>query len=80
MIIDKNFKVYLVSDTDTLETVFIKIDNNKNKIVFVVDQNQKVLGSISDGDMKVDAKQDVPIFKFIQKYAIKILNLLQKTI
>ena len=35
MIIDKNFKVYLVLDTDTLETVLIRIDNNKNKIVFV---------------------------------------------
>ena len=64
MIIDKNFKVYLVSDTDTLETVLIRIDDNKNKIVFVVDRNQKVLGSISDGDIRRwMLKQDVPNFQ-----------------
>ena len=72
MIIDKNFKVYLVSDTDTLETVLIRIDNNKNKIVFVVDENQKVLGSISDGDIRRwMLKQDVPNFQILSS---KICN------
>ena len=52
MIIEKNFENYIVSHDTKLKNILVKIDNNKSKIVFVVDAASKVIGSISDGDVR----------------------------
>tara|TARA_B110000977_G_scaffold201678_1_gene297719 strand:+ start:3622 stop:5871 length:2250 start_codon:yes stop_codon:yes gene_type:complete len=52
MIIEKNFDNYTVSGNTTLKDVLVKIDLNKSKIVFVVDTTSKVIGAISDGDIR----------------------------
>lgn len=77
MIIEKNFEDYIVFNDAFLKDILLKIDNNKSKIVFVVDKNYKVIGSISDGDIRrsmiarshIDFSSDAskicnPIFKF----------------
>lgn len=52
MIIEKNFNNYTVSYNSSLKDVLEQIDLNKNKIVFVIDTNNKVIGTISDGDIR----------------------------
>ncbi|MBT4959351.1 MAG: CBS domain-containing protein, partial [Flavobacteriaceae bacterium] len=79
MIIEKNFQNYTVSYNSILKDILFKIDNNKSKIVFVVDAASKVIGSISDGDIRrymiVQSKISFsikaseicnPIFKYIK--------------
>ncbi len=52
MIIEKNYNDFVVNEDDTLEVILKKIDGNKNKIVFVLNNERVVLGSISDGDIR----------------------------
>tara|TARA_A100001011_G_scaffold400523_1_gene515893 strand:+ start:13577 stop:15826 length:2250 start_codon:yes stop_codon:yes gene_type:complete len=52
MIIEKNFESYIVSDKTILKDILLKIDINKSKIVFVIDSSKRVIGSISDGDIR----------------------------
>lgn len=52
MIIEKNFENYIISHNSILKDILVKIDSNKSKIVFVVDGTSKVIGSISDGDIR----------------------------
>ena len=79
MIIEKNFDNYTISDDATLKDVLEQIDLNKSKIVFVLDSASKVIGAISDGDirrwMMTQSKINFaskaseicnPIFKFVK--------------
>ena len=52
MIIEKNFDNYIISENALLKDVLLKIDLNKSKIVFVIDNSTKVIGTISDGDIR----------------------------
>ena len=52
MIIEKSFDNYTVPENSLLKDVLVKIDLNKSKIVFVIDSNAKVVGAISDGDIR----------------------------
>ena len=47
MIIEKNFDNYIISENALLKDVLLKIDLNKSKIVFVIDNSTKVIGTIS---------------------------------
>lgn len=43
---------FLVSSEDNIENVLRKIDQNGHGVVFVVDSQKRVIGSISDGDIR----------------------------
>lgn len=46
------FESYLVQNTDTAKTAIQKINANGFGLVFVVDANEKLLGVITDGDIR----------------------------
>jgi len=52
MVINKNIVSYLVSDNASLYDALRKIDRNKHRIVYLVDENNYLLGSLSDGDIR----------------------------
>lgn len=43
---------YTVSPTDSIRRAMEKIDNNKHRAVVVVDEGSRVLGTVSDGDIR----------------------------
>jgi len=52
MVINKNIVSYLVSDNASLYDALRKIDRNKHRIVYLVDENNYLLSSLSDGDIR----------------------------
>ncbi len=50
--INENLDVYLVRESDLLKDALEKINQNKVRIVFVVDTNNRLIGSLSDGDVR----------------------------
>ncbi len=44
--------LYTVTPTDTLRTAMEKIERNKHRVVVVVDEERRVLGTVSDGDLR----------------------------
>tara|TARA_S200000501_G_scaffold352374_1_gene371157 strand:- start:1005 stop:3263 length:2259 start_codon:yes stop_codon:yes gene_type:complete len=47
--INKNFVIY---QDDTLENALKKIDSNTSKIIFVIQSNNSLIGTLSDGDIR----------------------------
>src|SRR4030042_439128 len=47
-----NIKKYIAGKESTIKEVIKVIDNNKEGIAFIVDKNKKLLGTISDGDIR----------------------------
>lgn len=54
----KDFSDYVVSVTDSIRTAMEKITRNKHRVVVVLD-NQKVVGTVSDGDIRRAFLHDV---------------------
>lgn len=52
MIIDKNIGKYLVFSEDTLRNALVKINDNKERVVFAVDETGRLEGVLSDGDVR----------------------------
>lgn len=52
MILNKNIASFLISDICSVRDALAKIDNNKQRIAFVVDQKNCLVGSLSDGDIR----------------------------
>lgn len=52
MQIKKNLIDFLVEASQSINEALIKINENKEKIIFVVSSNGKLLGSFSDGDLR----------------------------
>ena len=52
MKIEKNIQKYIVFSEDTVCDALKKINENKSKILFVVSEHAKLLGSITDGDIR----------------------------
>lgn len=52
MIIEKDFRNYTIDSDTILKDILVKIDLNKSKIAFVIDSSLRVIGSISDGDIR----------------------------
>ncbi|WP_353081895.1 N-acetylneuraminate synthase family protein [Tessaracoccus lapidicaptus] len=52
MIIERSVGGFAVRDDDSIITALRKIDANKSRIVFVVDAHGRLLGSLSDGDIR----------------------------
>jgi N-acetylneuraminate synthase len=52
MLISKKISEYLVFDTENVLKALEKINANKKRIVFVVDESGKLRGSFSDGDFR----------------------------
>lgn len=48
----KNFEESLVCESDSIRAVMAKIDRTGFKMAFVVDDNRKLLGVVSDGDIR----------------------------
>jgi len=47
-----NIKDFTIKLPQTLEVILKKIDQNLKGLVFIVDEKNKLLGSISDGDIR----------------------------
>lgn len=52
MRIEKKIKEYLVFSGDSILDALKRINNNKSRIVFVVEDNGVLIGSVSDGDVR----------------------------
>ncbi|MFI4937138.1 MAG: nucleotidyltransferase family protein [Candidatus Berkiellales bacterium] len=48
----KSFEQLLISQHDNLQVAIQKLDNNAAHIVLVVDENRKLLGTVTDGDIR----------------------------
>ncbi|WP_040282467.1 N-acetylneuraminate synthase family protein [Tessaracoccus massiliensis] len=66
MIIDRHVGQYAIRDDEPLINALRKIDANKSRIIFVVDNHGHLIGSLSDGDVRrwllstPDASLDTP--------------------
>lgn len=49
---DKTIKLFLISEDSSTKEAMRLIDHNGSGIVFVVDENEKFLGTVSDGDIR----------------------------
>ncbi len=54
----KDFGDYAVASTDTVRTAMEKITRNKHRVVIVLD-GRKVVGTVSDGDIRRAFLEDV---------------------
>ena len=52
MIINKNILEFVVFISDSLQDALLKINKNKHKIVYAVDEKNRLIGSMSDGDVR----------------------------
>lgn len=52
MLIRKNISNYIIFETESVNQALKKINFNKSRIVFVVGENGKLLGSLNDGDVR----------------------------
>lgn len=52
MLLTKNIQQYICFSESKLVDVLNKINENKARIIFVVSEHGKLLGSISDGDIR----------------------------
>lgn len=52
MKIEKRIEKYLVDSGDSVSSALVKINENKSKIVFVVESGGVLAGSLSDGDIR----------------------------
>ena len=50
---ERDLSLYVVEPTDSLRTAMEKIEQNKHRVVVVVDEG-RVLGTVSDGDITLD--------------------------
>ena len=48
----KKYKNITCSQTENILDVLNKINNNRKRIIFVIDKNKNLIGSISDGDIR----------------------------
>ena len=49
---NKLFEKYLISKSSTLKEAVSKIDKLSEKILFVVDDDLRLIGSVSEGDIR----------------------------
>ena len=61
-------KFFLVKKKNTLKEALKSINNNGNKCVVVVDERNKLLGTLSDGDIRKAIIKKVNINSSIEKY------------
>lgn len=52
MIIDKSIAKYLVFAEDTLKNALVRINDNKERVVFAVDEAGRLEGVLTDGDVR----------------------------
>lgn len=52
MIINNRIKEYIISDSSSVGDALKKINSNKQRIVYIVDEKNVLLGSLSDGDVR----------------------------
>jgi N-acetylneuraminate synthase len=52
VIFNKNISTYVVSLGASLQEVLVKINQNKHRIGYIVDEKNYLLGSLSDGDVR----------------------------
>ena len=48
----KNLKFCLVYETDTIRKCILNLEKSTQQIIFVVNKQKKLLGSITDGDIR----------------------------
>ena len=60
-----NINTYLINADQTIEEALRTIDKNGEKSCFIIDHNQKLIGSLTDGDIRRS------IFKKKKKYKRK---------
>ena len=45
-------KINLIKSTDTLKNAMKKLEKSKYKCLIIVDKNEKLIGTITDGDIE----------------------------
>ena len=76
MIIEKNYTRFIVFYEDTLSVALKKININKNRLIFVVDESGLLQGVVSDGDIRrwlIETTQmdlDIPIWRVMNKTCV----------
>jgi len=66
-----NIKKYFIKENKTVEEALKTIDKNGEKSCFIIDHNQKLIGSLTDGDIRRSIFKKK---KSIKEKAIKICN------
>lgn len=52
MVLNRNISSYVISELATLQEALNKINENKHRIVYVIDERNYLVGSLSDGDVR----------------------------
>jgi len=52
MILHRKLDKYILSDTSSINELLLKLEASKTKVVFLVDEHNKLKGSFSDGDLR----------------------------
>lgn len=49
---DELFQLFTIQSTATLQNALLKIEENKYQSLIVIDDNMRVMGTLSDGDIR----------------------------
>tara|TARA_Y100000590_G_C15719245_1_gene1012945 strand:+ start:667 stop:1743 length:1077 start_codon:yes stop_codon:yes gene_type:complete len=77
----KKISEYLISDTKSIIEGIKKLNKTKNKILFIVNSKKKLIGSLSDGDLRFGLQKKLSLNDNIVKFCnkkIKFFTLEQK--
>jgi dTDP-glucose pyrophosphorylase len=74
----QHIKDYLITTNSSIKEAIKQIEKNEEKIVFVIDENNKLLGSLTDGDVRRwilnDGSINVSVLNACHKNPISIQN------
>lgn len=61
MILHRKVDAYILSVFSTIREALVKLEKNKQKIVFLVDENNKLCGCFADGDLRRAIVKNAPL-------------------
>jgi len=79
MILFRKIEKYLVSESSTILSALRQLERNKQKIVFVVDSHNRLIGSFADGDLRraligeSDITLEMPVDSICNKNCVSAL-------
>jgi dTDP-glucose pyrophosphorylase/predicted transcriptional regulator len=63
----KNINIYMINSNESIRACFRKMDLNKKKFIMVVDDNNKIIGLVTDGDIRREIWKGTPLSNNIKK-------------
>ena len=64
-------KINLIKSTDTLKNAMKKLEKSKYKCLIIVDKNEKLIGTITDGDIRRALLKGAKFDGKVKKYCFK---------